>query len=79
MALKNIIINHKEISPEVINLEYNDGNGNCLFYSFSQMVNTFDIFEILGFKFINYYGIFNDDNISVLLLINMNNIHYLFG
>ena len=43
-----------------------------------QMVQSFDNNEILGFRFINNYGNFNDDNISILLLINISNNHYLY-
>ena len=42
------------------------------------MVQSFDNNEILGFRFINNYGNFNDDNISILLLINISNNHYLY-
>ena len=35
IALKNIIIYHKDISPEIIDLVDNDGNGNCLFLCLS--------------------------------------------
>ena len=156
IALKNIIINHKEIAPEIIDLVDNDGNGNCLFYCLSyhffqnfnhhkeirnaianrlnvlaneittitltnnqgklinikdyvknthregewagdaeismiplvydnirvacyQMVKSSDNNENLGYRFINNYGNFNDDNISILLLIHINNNHYLCG
>ena len=34
-ALKNIIINHKIISPEISDLVDNDGNKNCLFLCLS--------------------------------------------
>jgi hypothetical protein len=42
-----------------------------------QMVQSFDNNEILGFRFINNYGNFNDDNVSILLLINISNKYYI--
>jgi hypothetical protein len=44
-----------------------------------QMVQIFDNNEILGFRFINHYDNFNDDNISILLLIKLYNNHYICG
>ena len=44
-----------------------------------QMVKSIDNDEILGFRFINNYGNFKDDNISILLLINISNRHYICG
>ena len=44
-----------------------------------QMVKSIDNDEIIGFRFINNYGNFNDDNISILFLINISNRHYICG
>ena len=44
-----------------------------------QKVKSFDNNENFWFRFINNYRNFNDDNISILLLIHINNNHYLCG
>ena len=45
----------------------------------NQMVKSINNDEILGFRFINNYGNFTEDNISILLLINIINNHYICG
>ena len=44
-----------------------------------QMVKWLDNKEIIGFRFINNYGNFNDNNITILTLINISNRHYICG
>ena len=43
------------------------------------MIKSLDNNKILGYRFINNYANFNDDNISILILININNNHYICG
>ena len=43
------------------------------------MIKSLDNNEILGYRFINNYVNFNDDNISILIFININISHYICG
>ena len=61
---------------------WNIDDSTCIWYirvASYKIIKSIVNNEILGYKYINNYGNFNDYNISIFLLINISNSHYIYG